>query len=323
MKLSINGTRFLQDDELTYTRIVGYPAADERLGGLLQAVDARCCVADSASVAHTLAKAPVWRELGALAFTVALQDDAGKGLFTPGGELQAEALGNLKLLLAKAEELDLLPLVRCFSPAGNRLVREGLLGTALDALVDWLLDAGYDRLIVDLRAGGPDREYWPSLRLDAVGGLIDRVRDAVDLHNMNWRHQRRLYIAASLALPAPCDAPLPDLEPLIQRVDVVWVHLPDVGDEDGHIQRVLDMVGGDRGYPRPVLCQGRAGPATLEQCLARRVSWVAAEAEGEWIAALAKRVGRPLDPRSVTLLQHHIKSGHQTVVRGRRHPVRY
>jgi len=299
MKLSINGTRFLQDDELTYTRIVGYPAADERLGGLLQAVDARCCVADSASVAHTLAKAPVWRELGALAFTVALQDDAGKGLFTPGGELQAEALGNLKLLLAKAEELDLLPLVRCFSPAG------------------------YNRLIVDLRAGGPDREYWPSLRLDAVGGLIDRVRDAVDLHNMNWRHQRRLYIAASLALPAPCDAPLPDLEPLIQRVDVVWVHLPDVGDEDGHIQRVLDMVGGDRGYPRPVLCQGRAGPATLEQCLARRVSWVAAEAEGEWIAALAKRVGRPLDPRSVTLLQHHIKSGHQTVVRGRRHPVRY
>jgi hypothetical protein len=325
MRLAIAGRRFEQDDELTYTRIVGYPRADDRLAGLAHAVDGGCCVGDAATVGRTLAQAPVWRARGALAFTVGLQDDAGHSLFTPTGQLDATALGHLKQVLVLADTLDMLPLLRCFSPAGNGSVPEALVGPALDGLVDWLLEAGFDRLIVDLRAGDLDEAYWPILRLDAISGLIDRLRDAVDVHNMSWRHQRQLYLAASLQLPLPEAGTSAGLGRLWHSVDLLWAHLPEPSTQS--IAEALDplvQLGvGARGLSKPVVCQGPGDAATLELCLERGVSWVAAAADAAFWAAVSQKVGQPAAPRSVTHLQHRIKSGHETVVRGRRNVVRY
>ena len=331
MRLSIVGKQFLQDGHPTYTRKTGFPKASEWLGGLLLAVDRGHCLLGEGSPAAIIEAMPAWRANGFIAFTVALQPQdtvtaqKAAGLFLQDGALHQEGLQSLRAVLNSAENLDMMPILRCYSAAGNKTVKEGAIGLALENLTDWLLGQGYDGLMLDLRSGGSEQAYWPALQLSRVHDLIYRVRDAVDLHNHRWRHTRRFYLGASFEARPDCLAQISDLTRYWQAVDIVFARArAGQGDVAGLAQALREV--SDARAPRgvPIILRGTGRPDALKACQEASLSWEdKAEALAEWLEAAHAATGEPLPPKSVKRFQHRIKRGHETVVRSRKNVVRY
>ena len=331
MKLSIVGKQFLQDGHPTYTRKTGFPKASEGLGGLLLAVDRGHCLLGEGSPAAIIEAMPGWRANGFIGFTVALQpqdtvtSQKAAGLFLQDGALHQEGLQSLRAILDNAESLDMVPILRCYSVAGNKTVKEGAIGLALENLTNWLLGQGYDGLMLDLRSGGVEQAYWPALQLPRVHDLIYRVRDAVDLHNHRWRHTRRFYLGASFEARPDCLAQISDLTRYWQAIDVVFAReRAGQGDVAGLAQALREV--SDARAPRgvPIMLRGTGQANTLDVCRKASISWEdKGQAQAEWLAAIRAATGEPLPPKSVKRFQHRIKRGHETVVSPRKNVVHY
>ncbi|MEA3407870.1 MAG: hypothetical protein U9R48_07300 [Chloroflexota bacterium] len=156
---------------------------------------------------------PDWRACGVIGFTVGLQGgnpfptspppeglstrDLDCGAFNPDGSLRPAFLQRLRRILHEAERLDMVPIVNYFYQGGNRRIREEAIGTAIDNATGWLLEQGYDRLIIDLANECDASAYWPALQLPNIHEMIYRVKDLVALHNNAKGHERTFYVGAS------------------------------------------------------------------------------------------------------------------------------
>jgi len=134
-------------------------------------------------------------------------------------------MARLRRVLDRAKALDMAPIVNYFYQNGIHRIQEECVGTAIDNATQWLLERGYDGLIIDLVNECGSEAYWPSLRLDAVHEMVYRVKDNVDLYNTRTRNERTFYVGTSL-LPrwsvAPRIAELPAR--YIQAVDLLMPH---------------------------------------------------------------------------------------------------
>ncbi len=104
---------------------------------------------------------PTWREFGLLSFTINLQGGCPYGYcrtqpwdnsaFAPDGSLRIDFMKRLELVLDKADELGMVPIVGLFYfGQDERLANADAVKKAVANAVQWILDKGYTNVIVEL-----------------------------------------------------------------------------------------------------------------------------------------------------------------------------
>lgn len=295
-----------------------------------------------------------WRDHGVIAFTIGLQggnpfwtspppeevriEDVDSSAFEPDGSLRPAFMARLKRILDRARELDMVPIVNYFYRHQVRRIREDALPAAVDNATNWLLDNGYDGLIVDLANECDYRDYYPALRLDAIHELIYRVRDDVDLHNARTGKQYRYYVSASFGGWYSTAAQLARLpECFVRAVDLFLPHgnRRTAAEVRQAITAMRSRSLAVLGRTLPIVYnEDMADPQTasgvdasgdlehLEACIEAHVSWGnlirthqavpcqawigGSEVQDAWFAATRALAGPPCPPRSVRTLYHRI-----------------
>ena len=255
MKLTIAGDTFLLDGHPTYTAHTGFPEADSRLAGLLLnhrvvngifedlagVYDAGGGWDAEANTEHFVEAMSTWREQGVIAFTIGLQggnpfptspppagcstEELDCGAFEADGSLRPAFMARLKRILDRAKALDMVPIINYFYQGGNRRIREEALGAAVDNATAWLLENGYDGLIIDLANECDARRYWPALQPLRIHELIYRLKDDVILFNNRRAQERAIYVSASFTAGYSIADRLAELaDSFVRAVDLFMPH---------------------------------------------------------------------------------------------------
>lgn len=104
---------------------------------------------------------PTWREFGLLSFTINLQGGCPYGYcrtqpwdnsaFAPDGSLRKDFMKRLELVLDKADELGMVPIVGLFYfGQDERLANADAVKNAVTNAVQWILNKGYRNVIIEL-----------------------------------------------------------------------------------------------------------------------------------------------------------------------------
>ncbi|MCC6627544.1 MAG: hypothetical protein IT340_09100 [Chloroflexi bacterium] len=153
------------------------------------------------NVAEFLAMLPEYRRHGLLAVTVNLQGGSPEGYsrvqpwensgFAPDGALRPAYFDRLRRALDRLDELGMVGIVGLFYQGQDeRLLDEAAVRRAVDGAADWLLDAGYTNVIVEINNECDTRYEHAILQPVRVHELIEQVRDT--------RHDgRRLLVSTS------------------------------------------------------------------------------------------------------------------------------
>jgi len=295
MKLEIEGTRFYQDDDPTYTRRVGFASADEGIRGLMLGVCDELELAPATSVEQVAAILSHWRECGVIAYTL----DIG---LSADVRLDEEGLAKLRAILDAGSGLDMVTCLR-FS---DDLAEAEPLGTAWELLVVRLLRWGLDRVVL----------IAPRMPASEQIAAIDRARDAEALHNTAWGHEKKLLLCAALSGIEPAGDDVPTL---LRRADLACLDL-----RDGGREMLETWAEKTRDARSPLVVQGPGDGQAVRDVVAQGVSWLAPLGGSHtWLDETSRIAGEPAAPRSVTRFQHRIKSGHETVVRRQRKTWRW
>jgi len=290
MRLEIQGTRFYQDSDPTYTRRAGFASADERLRGLLLGVCDGLDMETLSSASAAAAKLSRWRERGAIAYTL---DLGCRGEV----RLDEQGLAKLRAILEAGAGLDMVPFLR----VSDGLREAGPLGTAWELLVVRLLRWGLDRVVL----------MAPKMPASEQMAAIDRARDAEALHNTAWGHEKKVLLCAALA---GLDPSVDEVATLLRRADLACLEL--VGGDGALLGIWADRLGDSL---LPFVVEGAGDAEALKAAVGLGVSWLAPlGGSDDWLGQTSRLAGNPAAPRLVTRFQHRIKSGHETVVRGQR-----
>lgn len=297
---------------------------------------------------------PHWREKGVIAFTIGLQGgnpfrsspppaglstrDVDCGAFEPDGSLRPAFMARLRRILDKARDLDMVPIVNYFYQGGNRRIAEDAIGTAIDNATNWLLENGYDGLLIDLVNECDSEAYWPALQLPRVHEMIYHLKDDVLMFNNRTGNARVFYVGASFTGSFSVAEKLSQLpEAFLRAVDVLFPHgnhrttsevkqaiaalrqrtqivspksLPIVYNED--IEQPTTDQAGDWG----------GNLEHLEACLEAHVSWgnlirshqrvpcedwvAGSDVQRAWFDCTSKLAGEPTAPSGVLKFKHRI-----------------
>ncbi|MHB0858622.1 MAG: hypothetical protein ACYC5M_13780 [Anaerolineae bacterium] len=293
-----------------------------------------------------------WREQGVIGFTIGLQGDnprpgtsdevrlveagADSSAFEPDGSLRPAFMGRLRRILDAARELDMVPIVNYFTLWGIARIQEQAIGDAVDNATRWLLENGFDRLLIEV-AHECDAEGYPApLGLPRVHEMVYRVKDCVDLYNDRTGQERRFYVGCSLSgayLLPEAAATLP--ETFMRSVDVLFPHGDGRTTEEfrAGLQALRERARVAARKPLPIVCNRDVRLPTgeepdcggdlehLEMCLEEHVSWgnmirchqrVPCEdwvggtlVQREWFSRTSKLAGKPKPPSSV--LKHYYR----------------
>jgi hypothetical protein len=135
-----------------------------------------------------LAAMPVWRNHGLLAITVNLQGGSPQGYskdqpwhnsgFTETGALRSEYAARLDRVITKADELGMVVIVGYFYfGQDQRLKDEAAVIAATDAATNWLLERGFQNVLVEVNNECDVKAYDHAiLKPERIHELIDRVR---------------------------------------------------------------------------------------------------------------------------------------------------
>ena len=296
-----------------------------------------------------------WREYGVIAFTIGLQGGnpfatspppAGMstaeidcGAFEPDGTLRPAFMSRLKCVLDQAKALDMVPIVNYFYQGGNRRIHEEALPGAVDSATNWILEQGYDGLIIDLANECDARAYWPSLQLANIHRLILRVKDAVDIHVNRTHQEKSVLVSASFTgsfstAERICEIPIS----FLRAVDLLLPHGNKRTSEEirGAITALRERATEDVGRQLPIVynedIQGtqddiredKGGDLEhLEACIDAGVSWgdlirshqrVPCEnwvngtaVQREWLRTTHELAGTPRPPSSVRRISHKMR----------------
>lgn len=143
----------------------------------------------------------VWNRYGLNAFTVNMQGGSPTGYgnkawrnsgFTESGELKSAYLDRLTRILDRAEELKMVVILGYFYFGQDQYIKdESAVLRAVDGMTDWLLDKGYQNVLVEINNECDVRSYDHDILKPArVHELINRVKSKT-------REGRRLLVSTS------------------------------------------------------------------------------------------------------------------------------
>ncbi|MGF1485159.1 MAG: hypothetical protein ACFBZ8_12435 [Opitutales bacterium] len=195
---------------------------------------------------------PVWKDYGLRCLCFNLQGGSPQGYsreqpwhnstFEADGSLRPEYLARLSKILAEADRLGLVVNLGLFYfGQDHRLTDEAAVIRAVDNAVEWLLQTGYQNLLLEVNNECNVRYTHPILQPPRVHELIERVKatQAAD--------GRRLWVSTSYGGGT---VPLPNV---VKASDYLLLHGNDVGDPN----RIAAMVRETRaveGYrPMPIV----------------------------------------------------------------------
>jgi CubicO group peptidase (beta-lactamase class C family) len=142
-----------------------------------------------------------WRKAGLLGFTINLQGGSPQGYsreqpwhnsaITPEGDLRPEYMARLKLILDRADELGMAPILGIFYfGQDERLKDEAAVIRAVDNTVDWIFEQGYRNVLIEVNNECNVRYDHAILQPQRVHELIERVKGRT-------RDGRRLLVGTS------------------------------------------------------------------------------------------------------------------------------
>jgi hypothetical protein len=145
-----------------------------------------------------VAAMPEWRDNGLLGFTINLQGGSPHGYsdgeqqpwinsaFDPAGDLRPEYMARLRLILDRADELGMAPILGLFYfGQDQRLSDENAVLRGCDRTTDWILENGYRNVLIEINnqadvadLGVPHLRYdHDILRPTRVRELIQQVQE--------------------------------------------------------------------------------------------------------------------------------------------------
>jgi len=199
-----------------------------------------------------LAALPEWRRHGLLAFTINLQGGSPEGYSSAqpwhnsaidaDGSLRADYLQRLERILNKADDLGMAVILGYFYfGQDERLQDEAAVMSAVDHATAWLLDQGYQNVLVEINNECNVRYDHEILKPGRVHELIERVKKRSE------RNGRRLLVGTSYG-----GGTIPG-ENVVRASDFLLLHGNGVSEPD----RIAEMVRKTRavaGYsPKPIL----------------------------------------------------------------------
>jgi hypothetical protein len=192
------------------------------------------------NTAEYIAAMPSWREKGLLNFSINLQGGSPEGYsgqqpwennaFEPDGSLRPAFMDRLRRILDKADELGITAIVGYYYfGQDHRLQDEAAVVRGVDNATNWLLDQGYQHVLVEVNNECDNAKYTQAiLKPDRVHELIERVKQ-------HQRQGRRLLVSTSYV-----GGSLPGKE-VIAASDYVLLHGNGVKDPD-NIARLVRRV---------------------------------------------------------------------------------
>jgi hypothetical protein len=195
---------------------------------------------------------PQWRAHGVLSFTICLQGGSPQGYskvqpwlnsaIAPDGSLKPASMSRLKLILDKADELGMAPIVGIFyfgqdqHLKGDEAVRAAVRNT-----VNWLHDNGYSNVLIEIANECDNRSYEQPLI------QAPRIHELIDLAKSIARNGRRYLVSASYnggSIPKPN---------LVKTADFLLVHGNGVK-EPARIREMVELTRKVEGYrPMPIV----------------------------------------------------------------------
>lgn len=130
---------------------------------------------------------PIWKNHGLLAFTLNLQGGSPTGYgnnlpwinsaFDSNGELKPAYLDRLKLILDKADELNMVVILGYFYFGQDQVLEnETAVLNAVDNITNWILDSGYKNLLIEINNECDILYDHTILGPERVHELINRVK---------------------------------------------------------------------------------------------------------------------------------------------------
>lgn len=187
-----------------------------------------------------IAAMPLWREYGLLGFTINLQGGCPYGYcrtqpwdnsaFAPDGSLREDFMRRLELILDRADELGMIPIVGYFYfGQDERLVDEAAVKRAVTHATEWILKKGYTNVIIEVNNECDVEAYdHPILTCGRVHELISLAKAA------KW-NGRSLLVSTS---HRGNKVPLPSI---IEVADYVLLHGNNVADPE-RMQEMIEQV---------------------------------------------------------------------------------
>ena len=218
-KLSISGNQFYINDELTYKgrywqgrKIEGLLMNSRMVQGIFddsnpstqqQFVypDTNTWNADR-NTNEFIAAMPAWKSNGLLAFTLNLQGGSPTGYgnaqpwvnsaFDSQGTLKFDYLKRLTRILDKADELNMVVILGYFYFGQDQVLEdENAVVNGVDNITDWLLEKGYENLLIEVNNESDHQSYDHAiLRSNRIHELVKRVRETE-------RNGKRLLVSTS------------------------------------------------------------------------------------------------------------------------------
>jgi hypothetical protein len=205
-----------------------------------------------------VAAMPSWRGAGLLNFTLNLQGGSPRGYsklneqvwhnsaVESDGSLRADYLRRLSLILDRADELGMAPILGVFYfGQGQRLADDAACERAVDNVVDWLVARGYTNVMVEIANECNNEGYHDVIKPARAHELIERVKRR-SAGKVNSPAKRLLVSTSFTGGAIPTDN-------VIGACDFVLLHGNGVGRPDG-IRRMIDRVRQSKSYrDQPVL----------------------------------------------------------------------
>ena len=146
---------------------------------------------------------PAWREHGLLSFTINLQGGCPYGYcrsqpwdnsaFAPDGSLREDFMNRLELILDRADELGMVPIVGYYYfGQDENLVDEEAIKKAVVNATEWILEKGYTNVIIEINNECNVKAY------DHAILVCDRVHELIEIAKAIEKDGRSLYISTSL-----------------------------------------------------------------------------------------------------------------------------
>lgn len=199
-----------------------------------------------------IAAMPEWRRHGLLGFTICLQGGSPQGYskdqpwhnsaFEADGSLRSDYFSRLERILDRADELGMVAIVGYFYFGQDQRLRdEAAVIRATKDVTSWLLEKGYQNLLIEIANECDNRAYdQPIIK-------ADRIHELIQLAQSIKKGGRRLLVSASYnggSIPRPN---------LVAAADFLLLHGNGVKDPN----RIAEMVEQTRrvaGYrPMPIL----------------------------------------------------------------------
>ena len=192
-----------------------------------------------------------WKNHGLLAFTLNLQGGSPLGYGNEGwinstfdnqGNLRPEYMARLDRILKKADELKMVVILGYFYFGQDQyLENEQAVVNAVDNITNWILDEGYQNIIVEINNECNVAYDHEILKPQRVHELIERVKNTIK------EDSKRLLVSTSYGGGT---LPLPNV---VQSADFILLH----GNGIGNPARIAELVNETRsidGYtPKPIL----------------------------------------------------------------------